>query len=63
MDEFTKKSKTSPSINVFSIVYANGSFTWGQSGFYSNGDFTFQDRTGTGYYYLERIEGVKLCKA
>ena len=59
---FVKKSDTSPGILVFSLVYENGSFTWGQSGFYSNGDFTFTDRTGTGYYNLCKIEGVKICK-
>lgn len=59
---FTKKSGTSPGILVFSLVYGDGSFTWGQSGFYSNSNFTFEDRTGTGYYTLYRIEGVKICK-
>lgn len=59
---FTKKSKASPGILVFSLVYENGSFTWGQSGFYSNGDFTFTDRAGTGYYSLYKIEGIKKCK-
>ena len=60
---FAKKSDETSSVYVYSLVYENGSFTWGQSGFYSNGDFTFQDRTGTQYYALEMIEGVKLCKA
>lgn len=60
---FTKKSDETSAVYVYSLVYENGSFTWGQSGFYSNGDFTFQDRTGTGYYKLDMIEGVKLCKA
>ena len=59
---FTKKSDAAPGIMVFSLVYKDGSFTWGQSGFYSNGDFTFTDRTGTGYYSLGKIEGVKICK-
>ena len=60
---FAKKSDETPAVFVYSLVYENGSFTWGQSGFYSNGDFTFQDRTGKGYYGLNQIEGVKLCKA
>ena len=60
---FAKKSDETSTVYVYSLVYENGSFTWGQSGFYSNGDFTFQDRTGTQYYSLEMIEGVKLCKA
>lgn len=59
---FVKKSDTAPGIMVFSIVYENGSFTWGQSGFYSDGNFTFTDRTGSGYYSLDKIEGVKICK-
>lgn len=59
---FAKKADESPGLNLFSLVYENGSFTWGQSGFYSNGDFTFTDRTGTGYYSLGKIEGVKICK-
>ena len=60
---FTKKSDTAPGVMAFSLVYEDGSFTWGQSGFYSNGNFTFTDRTGTGYYSLGKIEGVKICKA
>ena len=60
---FTKKSDETPAVYMYSLVYENGSFTWSQSGFYSNGDFTFQDRTGKGYYGLNQIEGVKLCKA
>ena len=60
---FSKKSESYLGINAFSLVYKDGSFTWGKSGFYSNGDFTFQDRTGTQYYSLAMIEGVKLCKA
>ena len=60
---FSKKSESYLGVNAFSLVYKDGSFTWGQSGFYSNGDFTFQDRTGTQYYSLAMIEGVKLCKA
>ena len=60
---FVKKSDTSPGIIVFSLVYADGSFTWGESGFYSNGNFTFTDRAGTSYYSLYKIEGVKICKA
>lgn len=60
---FVKKSDTALKVNAFSFVYTDGSFTWGQSGFYANGNFTFVDRTGTGDYELYRIEGVKLCKA
>ena len=60
---FSKKSESYLGVNAFSLVYKDGSFTWGKSGFYSNGDFTFQDRTGTQYYSLAMIEGVKLCKA
>lgn len=59
---FVKKSDTAPGIMVYSIVYEDGSFTWGQSGFYSDGNFTFQDRAGTSYYSLGKIEGVKICK-
>lgn len=60
---FAKKSDESSAIYVFSLVYENGSFTWGQSGFYANDNFTYQDRTATSYYGLNQIEGVKLCKA
>ena len=60
---FAKKSETDAAIMIFSFVYTDGSFTWGPTGFYPNGDFTFQDRTGTNYYGLNQIEGVKLCKA
>ena len=58
----TKKSDTSPNILAYSFVYKNGSFTWGQTGYYANGNFTFQDKTGTGIYNLYKIEGVKICK-
>ena len=60
---FAKKSETDAAIMIFSFVYTDGSFTWGPTGFYPDGNFTFQDRTGTGYYGLNQIEGVKLCKA
>lgn len=61
---FAKKSRTDAGILIYSFVYTkNGSFTWGQSGFYASGNFTFTDRTGSGYYSLQKIEGVKLCKA
>lgn len=60
---FTKKANSSTGgFNVFSFVYEDGSFTWGQSGFYTNGNFTFVDRTGAGIYNLYKIEGVKICK-
>ena len=58
----TKKSDTSPNILAYSFVYKDGSFTWGQTGYYANGNFTFQDRTGTGIYNLYKIDGVKICK-
>lgn len=60
---FAKKADDDSSVYLYSFVYENGSFRWGQSGFYSNGDFTFQDRTANNYYGLNQIEGVKLCKA
>ena len=60
---FTKKSETSSSIMVYSFGYTNGSFTWGESGYYESGNFTFVDRTGTSFYNLYKIEGVKICKA
>lgn len=60
---FTKKSNSYKGIMIYSLVYTGGSFTWGESGFYSNGNFTFTDRTGSGYYSLSKIEGVKICKA
>ena len=60
---FTKKSDAYLDVNVFSLVYKDGSFTWGQSGFYANSNFTFVDRTGAGIYVLYKIEGVKICKA
>ena len=60
---FVKKADTSPGIMVFSLVYGDGSFTWGESGFYPNGNFTFADRAGTRFYSLSKIEGVKICKA
>ena len=58
----TKKSDSSPDILAYSFVYKDGSFTWGQTGYYANGNFTFQDRTGTGIYNLYKIDGVKICK-
>ena len=60
---FSKKSESYLGVNVFSLVYNDGSFTWGKSGFYANGDFTFVDRTGLSSYTLYTIEGVKICKA
>lgn len=59
---FTKKSESDPYIMAFSFVYTNGSFTWGESGYYANGNFTFVDKTGTSSYVLYKIEGVKICK-
>ena len=58
----TKKSDTSPDILAYSFVYKDGSFTWGETGYYANGNFTFKDKTGTGIYNLYKIEGVKICK-
>ena len=60
---FVQKSPTTATLIAFSIVYADGSFTWGQSGIFANGNFTFVDRTGTSSYSLYTIEGVKKCKA
>lgn len=62
---FAKKSRTDEGILIYSFVYNKGvgSFAWGQSGFYANDAFTFQDRTVSGYYSLHKIEGVKICKA
>ena len=60
---FSKKSESYLDVNVFSLVYKDGSFTWGKSGFYANGNFTFQDKTGMSSYTLYTIEGVKICKA
>ena len=60
---FTKKAETSSSIMAYSFGYTDGSFTWGESGYYESGNFTFADRTGTGFYNLYKIEGVKICKA
>ena len=58
----TKKSDSSPDILAYSFVYKDGSFTWGETGYYANGNFTFKDKTGTGIYNLYKIEGVKICK-
>lgn len=60
---FAKKSDAVRDVMAYSLVYTDGSFTWGDSGFYANGNFTFVDRTGTGVYNLYKIEGVKICKA
>ena len=60
---FTKYSETGSFIMVYSFVYTAGSFTWGEAGYYTNGDFTFKDSTGTSSYDLYKIEGVKICKA
>lgn len=60
---FTKKTETSSAIMVYSFGYTGGSFTWGESGYYESGNFTFVDRTGTSFYNLYKIEGVKICKA
>ena len=59
---FTKKSEAGPSIMAYSFVYTDGSFTWGESGYYANGNFTFVDSTGTSSFVLYKIEGVKICK-
>ena len=60
---FTKKSETSSAIMVYSFGYTDGSFIWSDAGYYESGNFTFVDRTGTGFYNLYKIEGVKICKA
>lgn len=60
---FTKKAETSSSIMVYSFGYADGSFIWSDAGYYESGNFTFVDRTGTSFYNLYKIEGVKICKA
>ena len=60
---FTKKADSTSSIMVYSFGYTNGSFTWSDTGYYESGNFTFADRTGTGFYNLYKIEGVKICKA
>ena len=60
---FAKKSDAVRDVNAFSFVYTDGSFTWGDSGFYADGNFTFVDRAATGVYKLYKIEGVKICKA
>ena len=60
---FTKKSETSSAIMVYSFGYTDGSFGWSDAGYYESGNFTFVDRTGTGFYNLYKIEGVKICKA
>ena len=60
---FTKKSETSSAIMAYSFGYTDGSFGWGDSGYYESGNFTFVDRSGTSYYNLYKIEGVKICKA
>lgn len=60
---FTKKSETSSAIVLYSFGYTDGSFGWGDAGYYESGNFTFVDRTGTSYYNLYKIEGVKICKA
>lgn len=59
---FTKKSEANSDIFAYSFVYTGGSFTWGESGYYANGNFTFVDKTGTSSYVLYKIEGVKICK-
>lgn len=38
---------------------SDGKLSWGQCGFYSNGTFSFQDRTGTGYYSLWEVWGIE----
>ena len=60
---FTKKAETTSSIMVYSFGYTDGSFIWSDAGYYESGNFTFVDRTGTSYYNLYKIEGVKICKA
>ena len=60
---FAKKAESSSSIMVYSFGYTNGSFAWVESGYYESGNFTFVDRTGTSFYNLYKIEGVKICKA
>ena len=60
---FTKKSETSSNIMVYSFGYTDGSFIWSDAGYYASGNFTFVDRTGTSFYNLYKIEGVKICKA
>lgn len=60
---FTKKSETSSAIMVYSFGYTGGSFIWSEAGCYESGNFTFVDRTGTSFYNLYKIEGVKICKA
>ena len=60
---FTKKAETSSSIMVYSLGHTNGSFIWSDAGYYESGNFTFVDRTGTSFYNLYKIEGVKICKA
>ena len=60
---FTKKSETSSAIMVYSFGYTDGSFIWSDAGYYESGNFTFVDRTGTSFYNLYKIEGVKICKA
>lgn len=60
---FTKNSAADLGVNVFTFVYKDGSFTWGKSGFYASGNFTFVNKTGTSSYVLYKIGGVKICKA
>ena len=60
---FTKKSETSSAIMVYSFGYTDGSFIWSDAGYYESGNFTYVDRTGTSFYNLYKIEGVKICKA
>ena len=59
---FSKKSGSNQDVLVFTFIYKDGSFEWGKSGSYANGNFTFVDRTGMGVYNLYKIEGVKICK-
>ena len=60
---FTKKSDSSSSIVLYEFSLTAGSLTWGTAGYYQSGNFTFVDRTGTSYYSLFTVEGVKICKA
>ena len=59
---FAKKSESTSAIMVYSFGYTDGSFIWSDAGYYESGNFTFEDRTGTSFYDLYKIEGVKICK-
>lgn len=58
-NSFVKKSKETSSIYYFDLIMNNGVLSWGQCGFYQDGNFTAQDRTDTGYYTVMDIKGVK----